>query len=161
MATPLSDCARLFGVAWLLDRRACAAWRPPPPVRWTTRPISPKFRNCLARPMPAVALRIVPCVHRRRAAAAFNTHSLGGGGSGLAQPVFHSPARISATESGGPCPGAAFAPTKSGDTAFNMNATGRYRRGASCYIADSYDISSSMMLIYRLIGGTRTMALSI
>src|ERR1700680_3518744 len=32
-------------------------------------------------------------------AAAFNTHSPGGGGSGLAQHVFRSPARIPATES--------------------------------------------------------------
>jgi hypothetical protein len=33
-------------------------------------------------------------------AAAFNTHSPGGGGSGLAQQVFRSPARIPASEAG-------------------------------------------------------------
>src|ERR1700724_2872808 len=49
--------------------------------------------------MPARSASGCPEGASAKDAAAFNTHSPGGGGSGLAQHVFRSPARIPATES--------------------------------------------------------------
>ena len=53
----------------------------------------------LGRPMPARCPPECPDGASAKDAAAFNAHSPGGGGSGLAQHVFRSPARIPATES--------------------------------------------------------------
>src|SRR3954454_24073491 len=50
--------------------------------------------------MPARCPSDCPVVVTAKDAAAFNTHSPGGGGSGLAQQVFRSPARIPASEAG-------------------------------------------------------------
>src|SRR3954453_22912821 len=50
--------------------------------------------------MPARCPSDCPLVASAKDVAAFNTHSPGGGGSGLAQQVFRSPARIPASEAG-------------------------------------------------------------
>ena len=66
--------------------------------------IARRLVGAASRPMPRTPSRPrLPRMSRRASAegrsAAFNAHSPGGGGSGLAQHVFRSPARIPATES--------------------------------------------------------------
>src|SRR5208283_650488 len=58
-----------------------------------------RSKASLARPMPACCPSDGPVGTSAKDAAAFNTHSPGCGGSGLAQQVFRSPARIPAAES--------------------------------------------------------------